>query len=223
MQHTFIEILRRALDEELARDPAVHLLGEDVAAGGAFGVTGSGFQASEKVQVFLGTLAAFPATAGGDGRFALANLPVPGSAQFGVQTVLALGLSSARFGRASLSIKAVAPATTTPTITATPSSTATATQAATAVATATRVVPVRITLNVSSARVGATVLISGYHFAQNEPVLVRLQNRLVKTVAASNAGAFYNVRFAIPQDAHIGLNTVSATGARSHAVARVSI
>ena len=28
----FIEILRRALDEELARDPAVHLLGEDVAA-----------------------------------------------------------------------------------------------------------------------------------------------------------------------------------------------
>src|SRR5258707_11887901 len=39
MQHTFIEILRRALDEELARDPAVHLLGEDVAEGGAFGVT----------------------------------------------------------------------------------------------------------------------------------------------------------------------------------------
>jgi pyruvate dehydrogenase E1 component beta subunit len=39
MQQTFIEILRRALDEELARDPAVHLLGEDVAAGGAFGVT----------------------------------------------------------------------------------------------------------------------------------------------------------------------------------------
>ena len=39
MEHTFIEILRRALDEELARDPTVHLLGEDVAAGGAFGVT----------------------------------------------------------------------------------------------------------------------------------------------------------------------------------------
>ena len=39
MQHTFIEILRRALDEEMARDAAVHLLGEDVAAGGAFGVT----------------------------------------------------------------------------------------------------------------------------------------------------------------------------------------
>lgn len=36
---TFIEILRRALDEELTRDPAVHLLGEDVAVGGAFGVT----------------------------------------------------------------------------------------------------------------------------------------------------------------------------------------
>jgi acetoin:2,6-dichlorophenolindophenol oxidoreductase subunit beta len=36
---TFIEILRRALDEELARDPTVYLLGEDVAAGGAFGVT----------------------------------------------------------------------------------------------------------------------------------------------------------------------------------------
>jgi pyruvate dehydrogenase E1 component beta subunit len=39
MQHTFIEILRRALDEELTRDASVHLLGEDVAAGGAFGVT----------------------------------------------------------------------------------------------------------------------------------------------------------------------------------------
>jgi pyruvate dehydrogenase E1 component beta subunit len=39
MEHTFIEILRRALDEELARDASVHLLGEDVAAGGAFGVT----------------------------------------------------------------------------------------------------------------------------------------------------------------------------------------
>jgi pyruvate dehydrogenase E1 component beta subunit len=39
VSHTFIEILRRALDEELERDPAVHLLGEDVAAGGAFGVT----------------------------------------------------------------------------------------------------------------------------------------------------------------------------------------
>ncbi len=33
MQPTFIEILRRALDEELARDPRVHLLGEDVAGG----------------------------------------------------------------------------------------------------------------------------------------------------------------------------------------------
>jgi pyruvate/2-oxoglutarate/acetoin dehydrogenase E1 component len=39
MTQTFIEILRRALDEELAEDPAVHLLGEDVAEGGAFGVT----------------------------------------------------------------------------------------------------------------------------------------------------------------------------------------
>jgi pyruvate dehydrogenase E1 component beta subunit len=39
MEHTFIEILRLALDEELARDDALHLLGEDVAAGGAFGVT----------------------------------------------------------------------------------------------------------------------------------------------------------------------------------------
>ena len=39
MTLTFIEILRRALDEELAQDPAVHLLGEDVAEGGAFGVT----------------------------------------------------------------------------------------------------------------------------------------------------------------------------------------
>jgi pyruvate dehydrogenase E1 component beta subunit len=39
VSQTFIEILRRALDEEMARDPAVHLLGEDVAAGGAFGVT----------------------------------------------------------------------------------------------------------------------------------------------------------------------------------------
>jgi pyruvate dehydrogenase E1 component beta subunit len=37
--HTFINILKRALDEEMARDSAVHLLGEDVAAGGAFGVT----------------------------------------------------------------------------------------------------------------------------------------------------------------------------------------
>jgi pyruvate/2-oxoglutarate/acetoin dehydrogenase E1 component len=36
---TFIEILRLALDEELARDARVHLLGEDVAVGGAFGVT----------------------------------------------------------------------------------------------------------------------------------------------------------------------------------------
>ncbi|MCC7463101.1 MAG: alpha-ketoacid dehydrogenase subunit beta [Gammaproteobacteria bacterium] len=39
MEQTFIEILRRALDEEMARDAGVHLLGEDVAAGGAFGVT----------------------------------------------------------------------------------------------------------------------------------------------------------------------------------------
>jgi pyruvate dehydrogenase E1 component beta subunit len=39
MSQSFIEIIRRALDEELTRDPAVHLLGEDVAAGGAFGIT----------------------------------------------------------------------------------------------------------------------------------------------------------------------------------------
>jgi pyruvate dehydrogenase E1 component beta subunit len=39
VSQTFIEILRLALDEELGRDPAVHLLGEDVAVGGAFGVT----------------------------------------------------------------------------------------------------------------------------------------------------------------------------------------
>ena len=39
MEQTFIEILRRALEEELTRDASVYLLGEDVAAGGAFGVT----------------------------------------------------------------------------------------------------------------------------------------------------------------------------------------
>jgi pyruvate dehydrogenase E1 component beta subunit len=39
LEQTFIEILRRALDEELARDASVHVLGEDVATGGAFGVT----------------------------------------------------------------------------------------------------------------------------------------------------------------------------------------
>lgn len=39
MELTFIEIIRQALDEEMARDAAVYLLGEDVAAGGAFGVT----------------------------------------------------------------------------------------------------------------------------------------------------------------------------------------
>ena len=39
MEYSFIEILRRALDEELALDASVYLLGEDVAAGGAFGVT----------------------------------------------------------------------------------------------------------------------------------------------------------------------------------------
>lgn len=39
MSESFIDILRRALDEELTHDPAVHLLGEDVAVGGAFGVT----------------------------------------------------------------------------------------------------------------------------------------------------------------------------------------
>ncbi len=39
MALTFIEIIRRALDEEMQRDPRVHLLGEDVAAGGAFGIT----------------------------------------------------------------------------------------------------------------------------------------------------------------------------------------
>jgi pyruvate dehydrogenase E1 component beta subunit len=39
VSQTFIEILRRALDEEMAFDRSVHLLGEDVAAGGAFGVT----------------------------------------------------------------------------------------------------------------------------------------------------------------------------------------
>jgi pyruvate dehydrogenase E1 component beta subunit len=39
MEFTFIEIIRRALDEEMSRDSSVYLLGEDVAAGGAFGVT----------------------------------------------------------------------------------------------------------------------------------------------------------------------------------------
>src|ERR1700722_12671894 len=38
MIHSFIDILRRALDEEMTRDAAVYLLGEDVAAGGAFRV-----------------------------------------------------------------------------------------------------------------------------------------------------------------------------------------
>jgi hypothetical protein len=33
MVHSFIDILRRALDEEMARDASVHLLGEDIAAG----------------------------------------------------------------------------------------------------------------------------------------------------------------------------------------------
>lgn len=39
MELTFIDIIRRALDEEMERDSSIYLLGEDVAAGGAFGVT----------------------------------------------------------------------------------------------------------------------------------------------------------------------------------------
>jgi pyruvate dehydrogenase E1 component beta subunit len=39
LEHTFIDILRRALDEEMTRDASIHVLGEDVAVGGAFGVT----------------------------------------------------------------------------------------------------------------------------------------------------------------------------------------
>lgn len=39
MELTFIDIIRRALDEEMDRDASIYLLGEDVAAGGAFGVT----------------------------------------------------------------------------------------------------------------------------------------------------------------------------------------
>ena len=39
MELTFIDIIRRALDEEMERDASIYLLGEDVAAGGAFGVT----------------------------------------------------------------------------------------------------------------------------------------------------------------------------------------
>lgn len=39
METTFIEIMRRAIDEEMTRDPSVYLIGEDVAAGGAFGVS----------------------------------------------------------------------------------------------------------------------------------------------------------------------------------------
>ena len=39
MERTFIDIIRTALDEEMTRDADVYLLGEDVAAGGAFGVT----------------------------------------------------------------------------------------------------------------------------------------------------------------------------------------
>ena len=39
MESTFIEIMRQALDEEMTRDASVYLIGEDVAAGGAFGVS----------------------------------------------------------------------------------------------------------------------------------------------------------------------------------------
>lgn len=39
MASTFIEAIRRALDEEMTRDASVYVLGEDVATGGAFGVT----------------------------------------------------------------------------------------------------------------------------------------------------------------------------------------
>lgn len=36
---TFIDALRRALFEEMDRDPSIYVLGEDVATGGAFGIT----------------------------------------------------------------------------------------------------------------------------------------------------------------------------------------
>ena len=39
MENTFIDIMRQALDEEMTRDASVYLIGEDVAAGGAFGVS----------------------------------------------------------------------------------------------------------------------------------------------------------------------------------------
>ncbi len=75
LSQTFIEILRRALDEELARDPAVHLLGEDVAAGGAFGVTRGLAQKHGEKRVRNTPISEAAITGHGDGRGALRAAP----------------------------------------------------------------------------------------------------------------------------------------------------
>ena len=90
-EQSFLEAIRDGLHEEMARDPAVYMLGEDVALGGPFGVTAG-------LAEYIEPLACAGVGAGVDGVF-LEVHEEPKRAKSDAQNALALALLPALLDR----------------------------------------------------------------------------------------------------------------------------
>jgi hypothetical protein len=213
----------------------VALSAQEVHPGDSVGVSGAGFLPNEHVQVFVGTLVGDATNAGGDGAFGPLPVMLPAGAPTGMVTVIAFGVSSARFSQTQLSITTMplppasptATATTLPTAsptgTATPAPTATGTSTAVTSSTATATAtpsstafrPSSIAVTPYHVHPGSVVRVSGYHFKAGETIRIRFRGRLEQVAVAGHGGSFLNAVFFVPSDTPPGAATVSAIGTSS--------
>ncbi len=163
-------------------------------AGGATIVSGSGFLASEDVQILLdgilkGTIQVLPT-----GAFNTLLLTVPAGTAPGAHTLQAVGVNSRFIAATSITVLAAVPAFS-----------------------------AQLSLNPPTLTSGGQVVINGSGFSAGETVVLRLNGNLITGLVAGPGGTFGGYVLTLPAGTAPGAYSVTATGATSNAQASATL
>lgn len=199
--------------------PTATVAPNPVMPGGSLSVSGTGFGAGERVEVFVyGGATTGVAAASSAGTFGPLSIAVPAGVTSGSVVVRAYGTSTHRYTEVAVTV-----AQAQPTAVATATATATATPPApTATMAPATVVPL-VGVNPPTVSSGARTIVSGSGFVPSEQVIVRLNGMLEASITADPGGNFGGLLLTIPFGLTPGGYTVTATGVSSNRTGSASL